>query len=47
MRVLEPEDHDRLNTLTRMLPRPVSVIVDKMLWLLIRPEPESGTSVNL
>ena len=38
LRVLEPEDHTRFNTLTQMLPKAVSGPVDKLLLLLIRPK---------
>ena len=37
MRVLKPEDHARFNTLTGILPKPVSGPVNKFLTLLIRP----------
>ena len=37
MRVLEPEDGDRLSILTGILPKPVSGPVNKFLALLIRP----------
>jgi O-antigen/teichoic acid export membrane protein len=38
MRVLEPEDHDRLHTLAAMLPRPIAHPAEKFLLLLIRPQ---------
>ena len=37
MRVLEPEDHTRFSTLTRMLPKPIGGPVDSLLSLLTRP----------
>jgi O-antigen/teichoic acid export membrane protein len=37
MRVLEPEDRDRFNLLTAMLPKPIAGPVNKALLLLIRP----------
>ena len=37
MRVLKPEDRTRLNTLTGILPKPVSGPVNKVLTLLVRP----------
>jgi len=43
LRVLEPEDRTRFNTVTRMLPKPVSGPVDMFLSLLIRAE--SGSVV--
>ena len=47
MRVLEPEDHDRLNILAGMLPKPIAGQVDKFLSLLTRPEPKSATPTNV
>ena len=38
MRVLEPEDHDRLHVLAAMLPRPIAHPAEKFLFLLIRPQ---------
>jgi len=38
MRVLEPEDHTRLGTLVRMLPKPIAGVVDKVLSILAREE---------
>jgi len=38
MRVLEPEDRMRLNTLTGLLPKKISGPANKLLSLLIRPE---------
>jgi O-antigen/teichoic acid export membrane protein len=38
MRVLEPEDRERLKTLTAMLPKPIAGPVHSVLSLLIRPE---------
>jgi hypothetical protein len=38
MRVLEPEDHDRLHVLAAMLPRPIAHPAEKFLLLLIRPQ---------
>jgi O-antigen/teichoic acid export membrane protein len=38
MRVLEPEDHDRLHILAAMLPRPFVHPTEKFLLLLIRPQ---------
>jgi hypothetical protein len=46
MRVLEPEDRDRLRILTGMLPKPIAGPVDKILSLLIRPEFASVISSN-
>jgi O-antigen/teichoic acid export membrane protein len=37
LRVLEPEDYTRLNTLTNMLPKPIGGPVDSLLSLLTRP----------
>jgi O-antigen/teichoic acid export membrane protein len=37
LRVLEPEDHDRFNILTAMLPKSIAAPVNKALLLLIRP----------
>jgi O-antigen/teichoic acid export membrane protein len=37
MRVLEPEDHERFQILTGILPKPISVPANKLLSLLIRP----------
>jgi glycosyltransferase involved in cell wall biosynthesis/O-antigen/teichoic acid export membrane protein len=38
MRVLEREDHDRLGVLAGMLPRPVTWLMDNLLWLLTRQD---------
>lgn len=38
MRVMQPEDRVRLNTLTAILPKSVSGRVDKFLTFLVRPE---------
>ena len=38
MRVLEPEDHDRLHVLAAMLPRPIAHPAEKFLFLLIRSQ---------
>jgi O-antigen/teichoic acid export membrane protein len=38
MRVLEPEDCIRLNTLVRMLPKPIAGLADKILAVLARPQ---------
>ena len=38
MRVLEPEDHDRLHILAAMMPQPIVHPAGKFLALLIRPE---------
>ncbi len=38
MRVLEPEDHDRFRTLTRMLPKPLAGPAYEILSLLARPK---------
>ena len=38
MRVLEPQDRDRFNTLTGMMPKPIARPVNALLFLLIRPE---------
>ncbi len=38
MRVLEPEDRNRLNTLTGLLPKKISGPANKLLTLLVRPE---------
>jgi hypothetical protein len=38
MRVLEPEDHDRLHVLAAMLPQPIAQPAEKYLFLLIRPQ---------
>ena len=49
MRVLEPEDHARFRTVTRMLPRPIAVLLDKFIVLLIHPKvielAPAGTSI--
>jgi O-antigen/teichoic acid export membrane protein len=37
LRVLEPEDYTRFNTLTKMLPKPIGGPVDSLLSRLIRP----------
>jgi hypothetical protein len=37
MRVLEPEDRNRFQTLTGMLPRPIAKPANAILLLLIRP----------
>jgi O-antigen/teichoic acid export membrane protein len=42
MRVLEPEDRDRFNILTAMLPRPIAGPVNRLLSVLIRPALESA-----
>jgi O-antigen/teichoic acid export membrane protein len=42
MRVLEPEDRDRFDTLTAMLPKPIAGPVNKVVSLLIRPAFESA-----
>lgn len=46
MRVLEPEDRDRFNTLTGMLPKPIANPVNAVLFLLIRPESAGVTSAK-
>jgi len=46
MRVLEPEDHDRFNVLTGMLPNPIAGVANKLLSFLTRPEPKSATPTN-
>jgi O-antigen/teichoic acid export membrane protein len=47
MRVLEPEDHDRLKILTGMLPRPIAGPVGGFFLLLIRAESGCvGTAAN-
>jgi O-antigen/teichoic acid export membrane protein len=38
MRVLEPEDHDRLNILVKMLPKQISTSAGSLLDAMIRPE---------
>jgi hypothetical protein len=43
MRVLEPEDHARLNVVGGMLPKPIAGLVDKLLSLLTRLEPKSAS----
>jgi cytochrome b subunit of formate dehydrogenase len=47
MRVLEPEDHIRLNTLIGMLPSKVRGPADKFLTMLIRPELADVTEKSL
>jgi O-antigen/teichoic acid export membrane protein len=47
MRVLEPEDRDRFNTLTGMLPKPIARPVNAVLLLLIRPELAGATPTNV
>jgi O-antigen/teichoic acid export membrane protein len=47
MRVLEPEDHIRLNTLIGMLPSKVRGPADKFLTMLIRPELAGVTEKSL
>jgi O-antigen/teichoic acid export membrane protein len=47
MRVFEPEDHNRLNTLIGMLPKKFARPADKLLTLLIRPELTSVTEKSL
>lgn len=46
MRVLEPEDRDRFNILTAMLPKPIAGPLDRILLLLIRPAFASAASTN-
>jgi O-antigen/teichoic acid export membrane protein len=47
MRVLEPEDRDRFNTLTGMLPSRFGTPAKGLLLLLIRPESDSLTEKSL
>ena len=47
MRVLEPEDHDRLNTLAGLLPKSVAKPANLILSLLIRPNLTSVTEDTL
>jgi hypothetical protein len=47
MRVLEPEDHDRINILTGMLPKPIARMMEKLLRLLIRPGPKCLAPTNV
>jgi O-antigen/teichoic acid export membrane protein len=47
MRVLEPEDHDRLNTLAGLLPKSVAKPANLILTLLIRPNLTSVTEDTL
>jgi O-antigen/teichoic acid export membrane protein len=42
MRVLEPEDRDRFNILTAMLPNPIAGPANRLLSVLIRPALESA-----
>ena len=42
MRVLEPEDRDRFNILTMMLPKPIAGPANRLLSVLIRPALESA-----
>jgi O-antigen/teichoic acid export membrane protein len=44
MRVLEPEDHDRMRVLTSMLPAPLTNLSVAMLRLMIRPSLERPTT---
>jgi hypothetical protein len=47
MRVLEPEDRDRFNTLTGLLPKPIASPVNAVLLVLIRPEVAAVCSANV
>lgn len=47
MRVLEPEDRDRFNTLTGLLPKPIARPVKAVLLALIRPEVAAVCSANV
>jgi O-antigen/teichoic acid export membrane protein len=46
-RTLEPEDRARLTLLTRPLPKPIARQVDKLLSLLISPQPEPTISTSV
>jgi O-antigen/teichoic acid export membrane protein len=47
LRVLEPEDHDRFNILTGMLPKPLAGPADKIVSILIRPGFAGATPTNV
>ena len=47
MRVLEPEDRDRFNTLTGLLPKKIGAPAKGLLSLLIRPESSGLTEKSL
>jgi len=46
-RVFEPEDRDRLNILTGMLPNRIAAPVKAILFILIRPECKSAISTGI
>ena len=46
MRVMEPEDRDRFNTLIRMLPKRMTRAADGILLLLIRPDKIGNVPVS-
>jgi O-antigen/teichoic acid export membrane protein len=46
MRVLEPEDRDRVNLLSRLLPKRFAGPVENVLSVLIRPAPASASPAN-
>jgi hypothetical protein len=47
MRVLEPEDRDRFEILTGMLPKPLAGPAHKILLLITRPEPDGVTPTSV
>jgi O-antigen/teichoic acid export membrane protein len=47
MRVLEPEDQDRFNILTGMLPKPIAKPVNSIILMLVRPESAAESPVSL
>jgi hypothetical protein len=46
MRVLEPEDRDRVRLLSRLLPKRVAGPVESVLSVLIRPAPANATPAS-